>query len=72
MATTIQVSEQLAQYLHTRKLYDKESYEEVIWDLLEDSMELSQETKQNILQSEKEFKEGKIVRLEEIKKRLRI
>ena len=44
MATTIQISSDLLQELKIRKLYNKESYEEIIWDLLEDSMELSQET----------------------------
>ena len=33
-------------------------------------MEFSDETKKNITQSEKDFKEGKTVSLEEIKKRL--
>ena len=45
MATTISVSHELLAKLKERKLYDKESYEEVIWDALEDSMELSEETK---------------------------
>ncbi len=52
------------------KLYDNESYEDVIWDLLEDRMELSEETKKNILQSEKEIKEGKIKTIEQIRKEL--
>ena len=42
MATTIQVSNKLAQELKNRKMYDKESYEEIIWDLIEDTVELSQ------------------------------
>ena len=45
MATTISVSQELLSKLKERKMYDKESYEEVIWDALEDSMELSKETK---------------------------
>jgi len=35
-------------------------------------MKLSKKTKRNILQSEKEIKEGKTVPLEEIKKKLKI
>jgi predicted transcriptional regulator len=72
MATTIQVGEELLFKLKERKMYDKESYEEVIYDLLEDSMELSEETLKHIKQSEKEIKEGKTVSLEQIKKRLRL
>ena len=70
MVTTIQVSEKLQEKLQKRKLYNSESYEDVIWDLLEDSMELSEETKKNILQSEKEMKEGKTKTIEQIRKEL--
>lgn len=72
MATTIQVSNSLVEALRNKKMYDKESYEDIIWDLLEDSMELSDETKKHIEQSKKEILEGKTVSLEEIKKRLKI
>ena len=70
MATTIQVSEKLINELKQRKLYDKESYEELIWDLLEDSMELSEETKKHIKDAEKEIKEGKTVPLSQVRKNL--
>ena len=70
MATTIQVSEKLIKELKQRKLYDKESYEELIWDLLEDSMELSEETKRHIKEAENEIKEGKTVPLSQVKKNL--
>ena len=46
MATTIQVSEKLLDTLKKKKLYGKESYEEVIWGLMEDSQEVNAETKQ--------------------------
>lgn len=72
MVTTIQVSEKLVDELKNRKFYDRESYEEVIWDLLEDSMELSDETKKHIEQSRKDIGEGKTVTLEEVKKKLGI
>ena len=70
MVTTIQVSEKLQESLKKRKLYDNESYEDVIWDLLEDSMELSDETKKSIVESEKDSKEGRTKTLEQIKKGL--
>jgi predicted transcriptional regulator len=70
MATTIQVSEKLIEELKGRKMHEKESYEELIWDLLEDTMELSEETKKRIAQAEKEIKEGRTVSLEEVKKKL--
>ncbi len=70
MATTIQVSNDLVEILKNRKMYDKESYEDIIWDLLEDSMELSQETKKNIAIAEKDIKEGRIHTHEQVKKKL--
>jgi predicted transcriptional regulator len=72
MATTIQVSAKLLEKLKQKKMYDKESYEEVIWDLMEDSMELSEETKRNIEQSRREIAEGKTATLEEVKKKLKL
>ena len=70
MATTISVSQELLSKLKERKLYDKESYEEVIWDALEDSMELSEETKKRIKLAEEDIKAGRIYSLEEVKKEL--
>ncbi|HLD15585.1 MAG TPA: hypothetical protein VJB94_03320 [Candidatus Nanoarchaeia archaeon] len=70
MATTIQVSEKLQQELNKRKLYDKETYEEVIWGVMEDSMELNEETKKDIKEARLELKEGKGIPLSEVKKKL--
>lgn len=70
MATTIQVSEDLVKALKDKKLYDKESYEEVIWDLLEDSLELSEATKRHIKKAEKDIAEGRTIPLEKVKKNL--
>lgn len=70
MATTIQVSEQLVEALKKRKQYDKESYEEIIWDLVEDSMELNEETKKEIEQARTDIKSGKFYTHEQVKKKL--
>lgn len=70
MATTIQVSKNLLETLQKRKLYDKESYEEVIWDLVEDSKEVNEETKRNIEKARAEIKAGKTYTHEQVKKRL--
>jgi predicted CopG family antitoxin len=70
MGTTIQVSHELLKKLQNMKIHKKESYEELIWDLLEDRMELSNETKRNIAEYEKRIKAGtfKGIPLEQIKK----
>jgi hypothetical protein len=70
MPTTIQISEKLQKELSKRKLYDKETYEEVIWYLIEDSLELDEETKKEIAQARQEIMEGKYHTLEEVKKEL--
>ena len=70
MATTIQVSEDLLNELKNIKIYQKESYEEIIWDLLEDSRELSEEAKRRIKIAEQQVKEGKTIPLSEVKKKL--
>lgn len=70
MVTTIQVSEQLADTLKMRRQYDKESYEEVIWNLVEDTLEISEETKREIKQARADIKAGKFYTHEQVKKKL--
>lgn len=72
MVTTIQISNKLKEKLATRKMSGKDSYEDVIWDLFEDTMELTEQTKREIAQSRKEVKAGKYVTHEQVKKRLRL
>ena len=70
MATSIQISEVLQKELIKRKISDKETYEEVIWDLVEDSKELSEETRKEIALARAEIKEGRSHSLAEVKKEL--
>lgn len=72
MATTIQVSNGLLNRLKEMRIHEKESYENILWDLIEDSMELSSETKKNIIVSEKQVKEGKVHKWEDVKRDLKI
>jgi len=70
MATTIQVSESLLDTLKKKKIYEKESYEEVIWNLVEDTMEINEETKKEIEQARADIKAGRFYTHEQVKKRL--
>lgn len=70
MATTIQISEELKKELSAKKLYTAESYEDVIWDLMEDTMELSEETKRNIERARRDFAKGKFYKLSDLKREL--
>jgi len=60
MDTTIQISRNLLEKLQLMKMHNKESYEDIIWDLIEDRMELSEETKRSLIEYEKNIKEGKL------------
>lgn len=59
MGTTIQISNELLEKLQKMKMHSKESYEDLIWDLIEDRMELSEETKKSIAEYEALVKSGK-------------
>lgn len=69
MATII-ISKELLNQLKAMKLYPKDSYEDIIWDLLEDTMELSEQTKRNIAKAQAEIKAGKYYTLEQVKEKL--
>jgi predicted DNA-binding protein len=70
MVTTIQISEELKDLLKQRKLNPHETYEDIIWDLIEDTLELNEETLLAISEAEKEFRKGKSLSLDELKKEL--
>ena len=70
MTTTIQISEELHSALGKRKLYDRETFEEVIWDLMEDTLELSKETKEAIKEARMEYERGEVKTLEEVEEEL--
>ena len=72
MVTTIQVSKDLLTKLKKLKLSEKESYENVIWDLVEDREEISEETKRKIERAEEDIKHGRVHKWEDVKKELNI
>ena len=58
MPTSIQISEELLVAQKNRKLHNKESCEQVIWDLIEDLMFLKNEVLQRIEQGLIEYETG--------------
>jgi hypothetical protein len=70
MKKNIKLTPEILEELNKRKINQNDTYEEVIWDLLEDSMELSEETKKRIKIAEKEVKEGKIISYKQLKEDL--
>jgi|TARA_B100002003_G_scaffold246501_1_gene276283 predicted CopG family antitoxin len=72
METSIQISRELLEKLKNMKISDKESYENLIWDLIEDRMELNEQTKKRILMAEKDVQEGRIHKWGDVKRELSI
>ncbi|HIG94440.1 MAG: hypothetical protein QT05_C0009G0002 [archaeon GW2011_AR13] len=70
MATTIQISPNLQNELNNLKLFSRETYEEVIWNLIEDREEISKDTKESISVAREQIKRGEVFTLEEVKKEL--
>jgi len=64
--TTIQISANVKNFLDRVKLYERESYNEVIERIMEDDMELNEKTKKEIEGRKRE----KSISHEEVKKRL--
>ena len=69
MVTTIQVSEKLKKALDRQKFTDKETYEEILWDLLEDRTELSEKTRASLERGEEDVKAGRTISLSSLKKK---
>ena len=64
MATTIQVSDNVKQKLEKMKFFSRETYNEIIERMLEDEMELSEQTKKEL----EERRKGKSISHEDIMK----
>jgi hypothetical protein len=54
------------------KLFSRETYEEVIWNVIEDTKELSEETKKEIIEAKKRIAKGEFVTLSDLKKKYKI
>lgn len=70
METTIRVSQEVKAQLDKMKLFARETYNDVIENMIEDNLELNEGTKREIEEARKEIAEGKVVSHEEVKKRL--
>ena len=70
MVTTIQISEELKEILSKRKMTSKDSYEDIIWDLLEDTLEINEQTKKEIKTARNEYEKGEHITHAQLKKEL--
>lgn len=67
---TIKISNDLQKELSQRKLFNEESYEDVIWGALEETMELNEETKRDIAEAHADIKAGRVYTAEEVYREL--
>jgi len=66
MPTTIQISDNVKQILDKMKIFERETYNEIIENMIEDNLEINGQTKREIEQARK----GKTFSHEEVGKRL--
>jgi len=70
MSTTIQISDSVKMVLDNMKVFQRETYNEVIEVLIEDTLELNEKTKKELEEASKRMDAGEFVTHEEAKKRL--
>jgi predicted CopG family antitoxin len=54
MSTTIQISDNVKKSLDQMKIFHRETYNEVITDMMEDNLEMNEKTKKELAEAEKE------------------
>ena len=67
MATTIQVREGVKEELKQLKMYERETYNDILERILEDFKELNEETKREVELARKEIARGKFKTHEDLK-----
>ena len=70
MTTMIQISDTLHNEFVKRKMFESETYEEVIWDMVECTKELNAQTKRDIAKARSEIKAGKVYTLAQVKSQI--
>jgi len=70
MATTIQINEDVRSILNQMKLFERETYNDVLERLIEDVREINEETKNEIEYALKEIEDGKYVTHEKLAKEM--
>jgi len=68
METTIKISSDVKAILDKLKIHERETYNDVIEVMLEDNLELSDETKKELAESRKKIARGEFYTQEEVDK----
>ena len=70
MTIMISISDDLNNELDKMKLFERETHEEVIWNLIENTMELNTQTKIDIAKARAEIKSGKFHTFAQVKSQI--
>lgn len=70
METTIRVSHEVKEQLNKMKLFERETYNDVIENMIEDNLELNEKTKKEIEEARRRIKKGEFDTHEEVGKML--
>ncbi len=70
MVTTIQIKDDIKSILTQMKLFERETYSDVIERLIEEVQELNEETKKEIESSIKEINSGRYIKHEDLAKEM--
>ena len=70
MATTIQISDSVKLFLDKLRLIKRESYNDIIEFMIEDSLELNEKTRLEVEEAMSDIKAGKTISHEDAMKRL--
>ncbi len=69
MPTTIQISNEVKQALEKMRVFDRETYNEVIENMIEDQLGINEKTKKELAEARKRIEKGEFVTLEEVEKK---
>ena len=70
MSTTIQISDDVKVTLDKMKIYNRETYNEIIERMIEDDLDLNEKTKKEIQEARKRVAAGKFLTQEQVEKKL--
>jgi predicted transcriptional regulator len=70
--TTIQLSTETKAKLDKMRVSKRDTYNDIIENLIEDSMELSEEAKKDIEEALEDYKQGRVYSMADVKKDLGI
>ncbi len=68
MHTTIQISKDVKRILDRMRIFERETYNEIIENMIEDNLELNEKTKKEIKEAKKRIEKGEFVTFEEVEK----